>query len=44
MTSDWTILQSSHLHTKKDAFTAVFTVEVPADGETVVTYRAQVRF
>jgi hypothetical protein len=43
MTSDWTILQASHDHDKRDAFTAVFTVDVPADGETVVTYRVRVR-
>jgi hypothetical protein len=44
MTSDWTILQNSQPFKKKDAQTAVFTVPVPKDGETVVTYRVRVRF
>lgn len=43
MTADWAILQSSHPYTKKDAQTAVFSVPVPVDGETVVTYRVRVR-
>ncbi|MDX9972772.1 MAG: DUF4139 domain-containing protein [FCB group bacterium] len=44
MTSDWSILQSSHQFKKKDAQTAIFTVPVPKDGETVVTYRVRVRY
>jgi hypothetical protein len=44
MTSDWIIAESSHKYVKKDAQTAVFTVPVPKDGETVVTYRVRVRF
>jgi hypothetical protein len=44
MTSDWAILQKSHEFTKKDAQTAVFTVPVPVDGETVVTYSVRVRY
>jgi hypothetical protein len=42
MTSDWRILEKSHDFVKRDAFTAVFTVDVPKDGETTVTYRVQV--
>jgi len=44
MTADWAILQSSHEYKKKDAQTAVFSVPVPVDGETVVTYRVRVRY
>lgn len=44
MTSDWTILDKSHEFVKKDARTAIFTVPVPKDGETVVTYRVRVKY
>ncbi|MCX5771707.1 MAG: DUF4139 domain-containing protein [Candidatus Hydrogenedentes bacterium] len=43
MTGDWRILSKSHEFVKRDSRTAVFTVPVPKDGETVVTYRVQVR-
>jgi hypothetical protein len=44
MPADWEILDQSHDHTKKDAHTAIFSVDVPADGETVVEYRVRVRY
>lgn len=44
MTSDWQIRENSHEFVKKDARTAVFSVRVPKDGETVVTYRVVVSF
>jgi len=44
MTEDWTILEKSHEFVKKDARTAVFTVPVPKDGETIVTYRVRVNY
>lgn len=44
MPADWEILNASHEHEKKDAFTAVFPLEVPADGETVLEYRVRVRY
>lgn len=40
---DWTILRSSHPYTKKDAQTFEFNVEVPKDGETIVTYDIEIR-
>lgn len=43
MRGDWTILEKSHDYKKRDAHTAVFTVKVPKDGETVVTYRVRIR-
>lgn len=43
MMGDWQIISSSIKHDKPDARTAVFKAEVPADGETVVTYRVRVR-
>ncbi len=41
---DWSMLQSSHKHTKKDANTFTFDVEVPSRGKTKVTYRVRVRW
>jgi hypothetical protein len=40
---DWTIIENSHDYEKREAFEAAFPVEVPSDGETVVTYRIQVK-
>lgn len=36
--SDWKVLRASHQYTKKDAHTIEFPINVPKDGETVVTY------
>jgi hypothetical protein len=36
--ADWEILEKTHDYNKKDAHTAEFTVKVPKDGETVITY------
>lgn len=44
MPADWTILSSSHGHEKKDAFTAIFSLDVPADGEIVLEYRVRVQY
>jgi len=44
MPGDWDILTKSHEFKKKDARTAVFSVPVPKDGETVVTYRVRVKY
>ncbi|MEW6585530.1 MAG: DUF4139 domain-containing protein [Nitrospirota bacterium] len=41
---DWTMLSSSHAHKKTEAFTAEFTVKVPKDKETKITYRVRMRF
>ncbi len=40
--SDWTILSKSHEFVKKDARTAVFSLPVQKDGETVLTYSVRV--
>ncbi|MBV9439255.1 MAG: hypothetical protein JOZ24_04610 [Candidatus Eremiobacteraeota bacterium] len=39
---DWTILQSSAPYVKTSASTATWTIRVPGDGQTVLTYRARV--
>lgn len=44
MHGDWDILKSSIQHEKKDAYTAIFHVSVPKDGESKLTYRVQVKY
>lgn len=41
---DWEILEESHPHKKEGANAAVWRVQVPANGKTVLTYRAKVKF
>ena len=41
---DWEMLQESHKHTKASADTALWKIKVPAKGETVLTYRAEVKY
>lgn len=40
---DWTIIEQSQPHEKESADRAVWTVDVPAAGETQVTYRVRVQ-
>lgn len=41
---DWTIVESTHKHDKKDAFTFSFDVKVPANGKTKVKYRVRIKW
>ena len=41
---DWNVIQSSHKHEKRDAFTLEFNVPVEKDGEAVITYTAEYKF
>ncbi|MFP4173943.1 MAG: DUF4139 domain-containing protein [Candidatus Hydrogenedentota bacterium] len=41
---DWEILDSSHEYEHRDARTAVFSLDVPSRGETVLTYDVRVRW
>jgi hypothetical protein len=41
---DWQILESTHKHDKKDAFTFSFDVKVPANGKTKVKYRVRIKW
>ncbi len=43
MPGDWTVLEESSPHVKKDARTAIFTLDVPADGEVKLSYRVRVK-
>ncbi len=40
---DWSMVENSHDFERRDAYTAVFPVEVPARGEVTVEYRIRVR-
>ena len=44
MPGDWKMLKQSHDYVKKDAFTAIFSLHVPKDGETTLTYRVRVSY
>jgi hypothetical protein len=44
MPGDWQILQESLPHSKEDARTAVWRIEVPAEGKAELTYRVRVRY
>ncbi|HWR72655.1 MAG TPA: DUF4139 domain-containing protein [Nitrospirota bacterium] len=41
---DWKMLSSSHPHNKTEAFTAEFSIPVPKDNETKLTYRVRMRY
>ncbi len=40
---DWKVIKSSHPGKKKDAKTLEIPVDIPADGEVVITYTVQIR-
>ncbi len=41
---DWKILESSHASKKATSNTAVWKIDVPADGKATLTYRVQVKY
>jgi hypothetical protein len=41
---DWQVLEESRKHERIDAFEAAWTVDVPAEGEAVLTYRVRVDY
>jgi hypothetical protein len=41
---DWTILEESAVHEKGNANTAIWQLQVPAEGEVSLSYRVRVRF
>ncbi|GAB4325707.1 MAG: DUF4139 domain-containing protein [Candidatus Zixiibacteriota bacterium] len=41
---DWTILSSSHTHRQKDATTSEWDIDIPADGETTLTFTVRRRY
>lgn len=44
MPADWRVISETTEHVKKDAFTAIWSLPVQADGETVLEYRVRVRY
>ena len=41
---DWTMVESTHKHDKKDAHTFTFEVNVPANGKTKIKYKIRVKW
>lgn len=41
---EWKILNENHPHTKANSHLAVWKIEVPAEGKTTLTFRAQVKY
>ncbi len=41
---DWKILQENHVSQKATSNTAVWKVEIPAEGKTILNYRVQVKY
>jgi len=44
MAGDWEMLRASHPHEKIQASTARFSLAVPKDGATTLSYRVRLRF
>ncbi|MDP2030902.1 MAG: DUF4139 domain-containing protein [Thiobacillus sp.] len=44
MPGDWAMLSESHAHSKVASGTAEWKVAVPAEGQTILTYRVRVRY
>ena len=44
ISGDWKILSESHPHSKANSHLAVWKIDVPAEGSTTLTYRAQVKY
>jgi hypothetical protein len=42
--ADWKMLKSSHAHEKATSNTAVWKIDVPAEGKATLTYRVQVKY
>ncbi|MDR2220732.1 MAG: DUF4139 domain-containing protein [Methylobacillus sp.] len=42
--ADWKVLNASHPHEKAASNTAVWKINVPAEGKTTLTYRVQVKY
>ena len=44
ISGDWTIVSESHPHTKANSHLALWKIDIPAEGKTTLTYRAQVKY
>jgi hypothetical protein len=44
MPGDWEVIRATHPHQKPQAFTAQWSLPVPREGSTTLTYRIRVRF
>jgi len=41
---DWKIISENHAHTKVNSHLAQWSIDIPAEGKTTLTYRAQVKY
>ena len=44
ISGDWTIVSESAPHTKANSHLALWKIDIPAEGKTTLTYRAQVKY
>ncbi len=44
ISGEWTIVNESHPHTKVNSHLAQWKIDIPAEGKTTLTYRAQVKY
>ena len=44
ISGEWTIVSESHPHSKANSHLALWKIDVPAEGSTTLTYRAQVKY
>ena len=44
ISGDWKIVNESHPHTKVNSHLAQWKIDIPAEGKTTLTYRAQVKY
>lgn len=44
ISGDWKIISENHAHTKVNSHLAQWSIDIPAEGKTTLTYRAQVKY
>ena len=44
ISGEWTIVSESHPHSKANSHLALWKIDIPAEGSTTLTYRAQVKY
>ena len=44
ISGEWTIVNESHPHSKANSHLALWKIDIPAEGSTTLTYRAQVKY
>ena len=44
ISGEWKIVNESHPHSKANSHLALWKIDIPAEGSTTLTYRAQVKY